>query len=96
MVTTDIELGLLDEIADRRLSAGAPAPRPRDRQSHRAPRQLLRCRRCGFAVDTIAGHPDEALLRASCCPRCDGRLVTIAAGTRRAPRPRAEPSIYVG
>jgi hypothetical protein len=96
MVTTDIQLDLLDEIADRRISAGVPPSRFGDRQSHRAPRRLLRCRRCGFAVDTIAGHPDEALLRASCCPRCDGRLVMVAAGARRAPRPRAEPSIYVG
>jgi hypothetical protein len=55
----------------------------------------MRCSTCGFAVDVFAGDPDETLLRASCCPRCDGRLLGAELGSRR-PSPRAEPSIYLG
>jgi hypothetical protein len=94
MAISDIEVGVRDETLAGRTQFALSSP-SRDLQSQRAPRGPMRCHRCGFAVDVFAGHPDETLLRALCCPRCDGRLVRVGAGPRQ-PSPRGEPSIDVG
>jgi len=39
------------------------------------PPRAMRCARCGMTVHPAAAQHDQALLLASCCPRCDGPLV---------------------
>ena len=50
------------------------------------PEQTMHCTGCGITIHPAALQHDRALLLASCCPRCDGRLVPqTPAGTRSVP-----------
>jgi hypothetical protein len=76
---------IIDEVAARRFeeTPASALGAPRFAES-----RALRCRRCGYVAAVSVGHPDEVLLRASCCPRCDGRLVAADAGSEpRDPAP---------
>ena len=57
-----------------------------------APSAGVRCGRCGLTVSAPAVHHDRTLLLASCCPHCDGPLVTSDAASK----PASEPSLYLG
>jgi hypothetical protein len=45
-------------------------------QSSLVPERAMRCSRCGMTVHPAAVQHDQALLLASCCPRCDGQLTS--------------------
>jgi len=63
-----------DPVASRRLRPGS----------------AMGCTRCGMTVHPAAVQHDQALLLASCCPRCDGPLVPHSA------RPVEPTSMSVG
>jgi len=55
-------------------------------KSRFTPGDLLRCPRCGLALHPAVIEHEQALVFASCCPRCDGPLPTL---TRRPSTPPA-------
>jgi hypothetical protein len=62
----------------------AVASREREKPQCRfAPADVLSCPRCGLALHAATIEHEQALVFASCCPRCDGPLPPIeTAGTR--------------
>ena len=52
----------------------------------------LRCPACGLTLHAATIQHEQALVFASCCPRCDGQLTIGAASDS----PDLAPSIYLG
>jgi hypothetical protein len=80
---------------DPTVAPEASTPGPRRPQSRYAPGAPLRCLRCGLTLHAATIQHEQALVFASCCPRCDGQLTTGEADNNPAD-PRSEPSIYLG
>ncbi len=59
------------------------------------PGAALRCPACGLTLHAATIEHEQALVFASCCPRCDGPLPPTAASFRSVAA-RCEPSIYLG
>jgi len=68
------------------------SPQPRRRFTVGPP---LRCPTCGLTLYAATIQHEQALVFASCCPRCDGPLPAIVASDRPVVS-RSEPSIYLG
>jgi len=54
----------------------------------------LRCPECGLALHPATIQHEQALVLASCCPRCDGQLIVGA--RENLADSAAEPSVYLG
>jgi uncharacterized paraquat-inducible protein A len=77
-------------------------PTAADPESHAAarPRRFTpglpsHCPECGLTLHAVTVQHEQALVFASCCPRCDGPLTTGTANDSAASL-RPEPSISVG
>ena len=53
----------------------------------------VRCPQCGLTLHAATIQHEHALVFASCCPRCDGRLAgSAASGANAAGRPSSQPA----
>ena len=82
-----------DPVAKAR---GVGVRHSRQSRAQSAAPRLMRCAHCGRTLDLQSSQQDHTLVRAACCPWCDGQLVPVDRAARPGPGATGEPSIYLG